>query len=888
MILCQVAGNLDIQCDCPTNSDVCQQRVGDDVNLYCNRYNITLHPSCQKTCNNLACPSTCLGNRFCDEKMCVPAREIADMLKEYEPNSPRKKWFSSCDPKLFQQFDLQGQPINALTAMYLTYKSMVFAPGNHKAFIIDETCQYGYMAPKDVYSTTGCATPTPNVKECALNTPINPMRMSSMGVAAEQALNECETKNDRCMIVATDRYDYQPRNCQNPPISDHATTMCSQLLVSTTLDKEPDSELAKNWMEYLMQEGPKAFFMPKRCAYTDEIQFTFARLDWRTTDRGICVLVNETIQQVQDEFRAQDDFQSGVLTDVDLKDQAPYYLFSYGRGSCKPLVGKQIRMVKNLDNRPAFDSAGIPDRTLFNLTKEDTGEIISGLSASVGGGWRVKILKAQDQDLLKAIERIDAQYAAEEKACSADDNDYNSYCNGNLGSAHFATFCKNAPKTDWNFQTNSLIPPWDAPGYTSCNCKCLRSYGLPFVEKGVRFDIDEAGWSGWMQRLGLPRDMEVDGCTVFVSPETNDQERIAGTNYDWPDQYMYDGPMFSHAYNTRCLVQEEVTMSDCTMKQLYQNLQQKKHFGAVGEAAFLNLLGSHESSAMSTKILVTSNPTTKYQGCDSIFAIDSWNGELCSKSRDLIKQCEDAANAPESGLENVQCGVMVVNNIIFKIPEEDLDAGRIRVGGHFPMTFTVEGKFKYVSNNDPFVAHVMRRVASSIPDREKVFLLDGGDSVYDSGMPYVDEALLYPRAVENRGREEDGEFFTKLVIHADYLYRINTKTDRVHWWGRTFDIPDSIHTEEIVLKEYIWKPEHFRDSHAGPTMEYAIRSDGNPYGLEEALMNRVVMQVEEKFEKYFGYLARCEGSFCTTTLKISKKFFKINQNACKMPSKFKN
>ena len=26
--------------------------------------------------------------------------------------------------------------------------------------------------------------------------------------------------------------------------------------------------------------------------------------------------------------------------------------------------------------------------------------------------------------------------------------------------------------------------------------------------------------------------------------------------------------------------------------------------------------------------------------------------------------------------------------------------------------------------------------------------------------------------------------------------------------------------------------------------------------------------VEEKFEKYFGYLVRCEGKFCTTTLKI--------------------
>ena len=25
--------------------------------------------------------------------------------------------------------------------------------------------------------------------------------------------------------------------------------------------------------------------------------------------------------------------------------------------------------------------------------------------------------------------------------------------------------------------------------------------------------------------------------------------------------------------------------------------------------------------------------------------------------------------------------------------------------------------------------------------------------------------------------------------------------------------------------------------------------------------------VEDKFEKYFGYLARCEGKFCATTLK---------------------
>ena len=46
--------------------------------------------------------------------------------------------------------------------------------------------------------------------------------------------------------------------------------------------------------------------------------------------------------------------------------------------------------------------------------------------------------------------------------------------------------------------------------------------------------------------------------------------------------------------------------------------------------------------------------------------------------------------------------------------------------------------------------------------------------------------------------------------------------------------------------------------------------------------------VEEKFEKYFGYLVRCEGKFCTTTLKNWKNLAKIDQNANKMPSKFQN
>ena len=38
--------------------------------------------------------------------------------------------------------------------------------------------------------------------------------------------------------------------------------------------------------------------------------------------------------------------------------------------------------------------------------------------------------------------------------------------------------------------------------------------------------------------------------------------------------------------------------------------------------------------------------------------------------------------------------------------------------------------------------------------------------------------------------------------------------------------------------------------------------------------------------KNFGYIARCEEKKCTTTLKISKNHIKIDQNACKMPSKF--
>ena len=50
--------------------------------------------------------------------------------------------------------------------------------------------------------------------------------------------------------------------------------------------------------------------------------------------------------------------------------------------------------------------------------------------------------------------------------------------------------------------------------------------------------------------------------------------------------------------------------------------------------------------------------------------------------------------------------------------------------------------------------------------------------------------------------------------------------------------------------------------------------------------SREGLLVEEKFGKYFGYSARCEGSFCTTTPKIANNRIEINQIAGKMPSKF--
>ena len=39
-----------------------------------------------------------------------------------------------------------------------------------------------------------------------------------------------------------------------------------------------------------------------------------------------------------------------------------------------------------------------------------------------------------------------------------------------------------------------------------------------------------------------------------------------------------------------------------------------------------------------------------------------------------------------------------------------------------------------------------------------------------------------------------------------------------------------------------------------------------PIQMAACLESPMLPLVEEKFEKYFGYLARCEGKFCTTTL----------------------
>ena len=46
------------------------------------------------------------------------------------------------------------------------------------------------------------------------------------------------------------------------------------------------------------------------------------------------------------------------------------------------------------------------------------------------------------------------------------------------------------------------------------------------------------------------------------------------------------------------------------------------------------------------------------------------------------------------------------------------------------------------------------------------------------------------------------------------------------------------------------------------------------------LVGGITRSVEEKFEKYFGYLARCEGIFCTTTIFFQKKSSQ-NQPKCK-------
>ena len=59
-------------------------------------------------------------------------------------------------------------------------------------------------------------------------------------------------------------------------------------------------------------------------------------------------------------------------------------------------------------------------------------------------------------------------------------------------------------------------------------------------------------------------------------------------------------------------------------------------------------------------------------------------------------------------------------------------------------------------------------------------------------------------------------------------------------------------------------------------------------GLCECVKGMTIGAVEEKIEKCFGYLARCEEKFRTTTLKKLVFRPKFDGNAWKMPSKFKN
>ena len=74
--------------------------------------------------------------------------------------------------------------------------------------------------------------------------------------------------------------------------------------------------------------------------------------------------------------------------------------------------------------------------------------------------------------------------------------------------------------------------------------------------------------------------------------------------------------------------------------------------------------------------------------------------------------------------------------------------------------------------------------------------LDGTPSEEKAEMPYVDEGLFHVTSVANTELDEDG-YYGKLIVKADYMYRINTNIDRLHWWNHQFDIPDSVNGDAI-------------------------------------------------------------------------------------------
>ena len=69
------------------------------------------------------------------------------------------------------------------------------------------------------------------------------------------------------------------------------------------------------------------------------------------------------------------------------------------------------------------------------------------------------------------------------------------------------------------------------------------------------------------------------------------------------------------------------------------------------------------------------------------------------------------------------------------------------------------------------------------------------------------------------------------------------------------------------------RPSPQKDYHNAPLGQGRRSARDAPLGQPIA-----VEQVEEKFEKYFGYLARCEAKFCTTTLKNRNLNSKLDQN----------